>query len=328
MFDLISIGDTVIDTFVPLDDASVNTQAKLPLLCLPLGLKVPMGDPVSLIGGNAANATVAASRLGLKTAIYTNIGKKEIDVADERIMLNFKKEKVDTRYVIHNSDFSTSHNILLEFKGERTILTHHHEWRYQLPDLDQTKWVYLTSLAPNFILTNIVEQILIYLERTAAKLFFQPGTFQIKAGVKKNTKLLSISQVLILNLEEAEKLLGKESEGKVKVKSLLKELFNLGPKNVVITNGVDGSYGFDGENYFKLEIFPANLLQKTGAGDAYASATLAGLFYGNSLPEAMRWGAANAASVIEQIGPQAGLLTYNQMKEKLKENKKIIAKEI
>ena len=42
----------------------------------------------------------------------------------------------------------------------------------------------------------------------------------------------------------------------------------------------------------------------------------------------MRWGGANSANKIEQIGPQAGLLTYNQMMEKLKTNSKIVAKEI
>ncbi len=66
----------------------------------------------------------------------------------------------------------------------------------------------------------------------------------------------------------------------------------------------------------------------TGAGDAYATGLLVGLFRGNRLSEAMRWGAANGAAVVERIGAQTGLLTYGQMQEKLKENSKIIAREI
>ena len=46
------------------------------------------------------------------------------------------------------------------------------------------------------------------------------------------------------------------------------------------------------------------------------------------LKEAIRWGAANGASVVEHIGPQAGLLSYTKMQEKLKENSKIVAREI
>ena len=66
----------------------------------------------------------------------------------------------------------------------------------------------------------------------------------------------------------------------------------------------------------------------TGAGDAYGTGVVAAFCYGKSLAEAMRWGAANGASVVEQIGPQAGLLTYDQMQEKLKENSKIVARDI
>ncbi len=66
----------------------------------------------------------------------------------------------------------------------------------------------------------------------------------------------------------------------------------------------------------------------TGAGDAYSTGLLAGLFHGKNLAEAMRWGAANGAAVVEHIGAQTGLLTLHQMQEKLKENSKIIAKDI
>ena len=66
----------------------------------------------------------------------------------------------------------------------------------------------------------------------------------------------------------------------------------------------------------------------TGAGDAYATGTLAGLIHGKPLEEAMRWGAANSASVVEQMGSTPGLLSLNKMEEMLKEHKKITAKEV
>ena len=109
---------------------------------------------------------------------------------------------------------------------------------------------------------------------------------------------------------------------------------------VEFPNGKRGIYGlvekddfsliipFDGEKFYQLGLFQANLKEMTGAGDAYATGVIAGLFHGKDLPEAMRWGAANGAAVVEQIGPQAGLLTLHQMQERLKENSKIVAKEI
>jgi len=114
----------------------------------------------------------------------------------------------------------------------------------------------------------------------------------------------------------------------VEKKKLLKSLLELGPKMLVVTDGVEGSYGYDGEEYYKLEIFPAKLVDMTGAGDSFATGVLAGLFYGKDLKEAMRWGAANGASVVEQIGPQTGLLTYDILQKKLKENSKITPREL
>ena len=131
-----------------------------------------------------------------------------------------------------------------------------------------------------------------------------------------------------MNEEEAKRILGYQDEEDIAIKKLLKGLCDLGPRMIIITDGEEGSYGFDGSKYYHLGIFPAKLLEMTGAGDGYATGVLAGLFYGKDLPEAMRWGAANGAAVVEQIGPQAGLLTYDKMQEKLKENSKIIAKEI
>lgn len=327
MFDLISIGDVVIDTFIPLIDAEVeaNHNGTDRKLCLRYGDKIPVGPSISMVAGNAANNAVGSARLKLKTAIYTNVGG---DDDGGRIKRKFKEEGIDNRYVVVNEDLPSNHHVVLDFKGERTILIYHQPWKYHFPELDRTRWVYFTSLSPSFIESDLEEQLTIYLERTGAKLLYNPGTFQIKNGVKKDRKLLSLTEIFIVNVEEAKLILGfKESEN-INTKKLLKGIMDLGPRMVIVTDGEKGSYGSDGENFYQLGIFPAKLVEMTGSGDAYATGVLAGLFYGKSLPEAMRWGSANGASVVEQVGPQAGLLSYNQMQEKLKENSKIMAKEL
>lgn len=323
MFDLITIGDVVVDTIIPMPQAEILEKKGVKMLSVPLGIKVPVEQSVSVVGGNAANSAVGSSRLGLKTAIYTNVGNKDDDRDDDRIKAKLKKEKVDLRYVVEIDDLPSNHNIVLSYQKERTILIHHQPWKFNLPDLDRAKWVYLTSMSPSYIESNVIDQLINYLERSRARLVYQPGTFQIKQGVKKQARLLSLCEAFFVNLEEAKILLGHEVSENIPVKKLLKGLADLGPKMVVITDGSEGSYGYEGEGYYELGIFPAKLVEMTGAGDSYATGTMAGLFHGNNLAESMRWGAANAASVIEQIGPQAGLLTNQQMQEKLKSNPKI-----
>ncbi len=325
MFDLISVGDSVIDTFIPLKDAEVIEKDGERKLLLRYGDKIPVGDSTVLVAGNAANNAVGASRLKLKTAIYVNVGN---DHDGLRIKDKLKEEGIDIRYVVRNETLPSNHHIVLNFKGERTILIYHQPWKYNLPELERSKWIYFTSLSPTFVESNLLSQLTNYLERTSANLLYNPGTFQIKAGVRKNPRLLSLTKIFIVNVEEAKIILGHPEGENIPIKKLLKSIVDLGPQMVVITDGGEGSYGFDGQNYYSLRIFPAKLVEMTGSGDGFATGTLAGLFHGKDLPEAMRWGAANGASVVEQVGPQAGLLTYHAMQEKLKENSKIVAKEI
>lgn len=297
-------------------------------LLLRYGDKIPVGSSVSLVAGNAANNAVGSARLKLNTAIYTNVGNKDDDEADFRIKAKFKKEGVDIRYVVENADLVSNHHIVLNYKGERTILIYHQPWKFKLPDLDKTRWVYLTSMSPSYADSNVIQELIKYLERVGARLAYQPGTFQLKQGLKKSARLLSLAEIFFVNLEEAKSFLGYGSAENIPIKKLLKGLADHGPKKVVITDGSAGSYGYESDKYFKLGIFPAKLVEMTGSGDAYATGTVAGLIQGQDLPKAMRWGAANGASVVEQVGPQAGLLTLNQMEEKLSKNSKIVSKEI
>lgn len=328
MFDLITIGDTVIDTYLPIDDAQILEKDDVKYLGLKYGFKIPVEEGVSMVAGNAANNAIGAARLKLKTAIYTNVGNKGDDQDDNRIKAKLKKEGVDIRYIVETDDLPSNHNIVLSFRGERTILVHHQPYKFELPDLEKSRWVYLTSMAPNYIDTPVINQLLNYLERSGGKLAFQPGTFQVKLGSKKQHRILSMTEFFVLNIEEAIHFLGHPEKNPIPIKDLLLQLHELGPKKVVITDGGKGSFGFDGEKYFQMECFPARLLEMTGAGDAYATGVVAGLIHGLPLEEAMRWGAANSAAVVEEMGSTTGLLSLNKMEERLKENKKVIAKEI
>ena len=91
----------------------------------------------------------------------------------------------------------------------------------------------------------------------------------------------------------------------------------LGPKTVVLTDGRKGAYSYGWGGYLYITEFPGPRLEATGAGDAFTTAYVAALAYNLSHTEALRWGPVNAGSVVQQIGPQAGLLTKEQILTKL-----------
>ncbi len=322
MFDVISIGDSTIDTLIRIHDASIKCDLDQQncQICLSYGDKIPVDQLIHLVAGNAANNAVGCARLGLKVGIYTHVGG---DRSGKEILTKLISEGVDKSYMITEKDMESNFSAVLTYQGERTILVYHQNWQYRLPDLDKTKWLYYTSVGESFTESSIVDDVVRFVSRTGAKLFYNPGTYQLKIGVKKYPQLLSLSEVFIVNLTEARKILGVVEDTKISIKKLLKSLLDLGPHNVIITDSVNGSWAGDGKQYFEMGIFPAEKVETTGAGDGFATGVLAALILGNDLAEAMRWGSANAAGVVEFVGPQAGLLTIDKIKIILKESSKL-----
>jgi len=311
-FDLITIGDSTIDTFIRIHDATVECDINHQecKICVKYGDKIPVDSIAHGVAGNAANVAVGCSKLGLRTAIYTNLGD---DDHGKNIKQVLERENVANDYVEVHSGKDSNLSVVLTFQGERTIFVYHQDWDYRLPNLVDASWIYLTSMAESFSNSNIMDEVYHYIAKSKAKLAFGPGTFQLKANVKRYPKILEKCEVIFSNLEEAKRILEISESEIVNERDLLSRIHLLGPKTVVITDGANGSYVSDGNRNLKIGIFPTKLVEKTGAGDAYASGFMAAIISRMPLEEAMTWGAINAASVIVETGTQNGLLTKEQL---------------
>ena len=91
----------------------------------------------------------------------------------------------------------------------------------------------------------------------------------------------------------------------------------IGPKTVIVTDGPNGAYAYDGTNAFFMPPYPDPKppVERTGAGDAFASTLAVALALGKTLEEALIWAPINSASVVQDIGAQRGLLTQKQLQE-------------
>src|SRR3989344_9321773 len=100
MFDLISIGDSTVDVFLELHEASVNCEIdpKECKLILDYADKIPVERMTRVAAvGNAANNAIGSARLGLKTALYTLVG----DDSEGREMRDvFLRERVASDYIV------------------------------------------------------------------------------------------------------------------------------------------------------------------------------------------------------------------------------------
>lgn len=318
--DVLCIGDVVTDAFIKLlDDRAAtyqNEQGKW--LTMPFGMKVPF-DHAEVIEavGNAANAAVCFARLGFNSGLVANVGSDSFG----RDMINaLHKNDVDTRFVHVNPKKISNYHYVLWYKEERTILIKHEEYDYRWPRFrtnDIPKWVYFSSISKNAI-DEYHDHVADWLEdNPEVRLAFQPGTFQMEAGVERLRQLYGRTEVLILNREEAVYVTGGNYDD---VHDLLNRLHGIGPRIVVITDGPSGAYASDGENRFQMPPYPdpAPPFERTGAGDAFASTFVAAIMKGSNLEGALQWAPINSMNVVQHTGAQAGLLTENELSDYLR----------
>lgn len=323
MYDIITIGDITIDVFIEPEEVTVlcDVLKDRCQLCFSYADKIPVKSKHKVVAvGNAANLAVGASRLGLKTAIYTNIGN---DDDGQECLGKLKAEGVSTEYVVTDDRRGTNYSTVINVKGERTILVYHEDRDYKLPPITKAKWVYFSSIADGE--DDVQREILRYVAESGAKLGFNPGTYQMKKGLEKLKPVIAASHVLILNEEEGERLVGEQKD----IPTLLRKLHEEGPKIVVITDGPDGSYAYDGNDMFYQTIYDQPVVERTGAGDSYSTGFIAALCCEDgNIEEAMRWGTFNSASVIQAIGAQEKLLHKEEMRAFLNEHPEIRPKKI
>lgn len=309
--ELLSLGDASLDVFVNPSETETLCQLddKQELICLKFGDKIPVKTLEFSVGGNAANNSVGTRRLGVKSAVVLTLGVDEI--ADQ-IINKLRKEGVDTTFVFKQPATASNYSTIINFAGERTILSYKSPRSYEFPvKLPSTPWVYLTSMGDSF--QPFYNHVIDFLGKNPnTKLGFNPGSRQLRADPKTLTPIMQKTTVIFINRKEAE-MLTNFGKSRGKEKELLQAMSKLGPKTVVITDGAGGSYIFDGTRFVKAGVLPIDAHERTGAGDAFGSGCLSALIKGKTLEEALMWGTVNSGSVIGYTGSQRGLLTENDL---------------
>lgn len=316
-YDFIGIGDIVTDAFIRLLDTGthIDIDHGRREICMHFADKIPYEDVwVVPAVGNSANASTAAARLGLASALVANIGD---DYFGKECLDALSKNNVALDFIRTHKGRKTNYHYVLWFQDDRTILVKHEEYEYELPDIGEPKWIYLSSLGGNSLPFH--DKIMEYLKaHPDIKLAFQPGTYQMKFGKEALKDFYDRANIFFCNREEAQRILETKEDN---IKNLLSSIAALGPKITVITDGKKGAYAYDGNVFLFMPAYPDPKppYERTGAGDAFSSTVTAALALDLDFKTALRWGPISSMSVVQQVGAQAGLLTREKLEEYLKQ---------
>lgn len=311
MFNLITIGDALVDTHVFIDNATLECDINQQncQLCLNYASKIPITHSFQSLGGNAANVALGTSRLNLKTAILSSIGN---DASGNMIREELTKQKINTSLLSVDKKIPTRYSVVLNFKQERTILSYHQKRNYSFPKkFPTTDWIYYSSLSEGY--ENFQEKLLTFLDKHKnISLSYNPGSIQLQnlALVKK---VIARTNILILNLEEAKTILDLDVKKEESIKYLIQRLLNLGAMEVAITDSKQGAWAGNTTNIWHCAGIPVEVVSKTGAGDAFSSGYLAARFYKKNIDTALNWGIVSSAHIISSPGSKKIPLNKKEM---------------
>lgn len=318
-FDVLCIGKTTVDQFLMLNPHTIkfHLDPRTGFLSFKHGEKIDVEKFDFCLGGNATNVAIGLSRLGLSAALCSEVGDDEFSV---KINNELEKEKIDRSYMVFTKNTQSSFSVIINYRGERTIFMQRMERAHKFNfENISTNYIFLTSLEKEW--QEPYMQVISYLVKNGCKLVFNPGTLQLHEGKELVLRVLKHTDILFVNKEEAEELvLGherrKRDNDRKYIRELLSQLQKKGPKTVVVTNGRYGSHSIDENgNFFYEGLYSAEVVERTGAGDAYTTAFLAAMIYQKSIKEAMKWGAINSSSVVNKVGAVAGLMTKESMEK-------------
>lgn len=325
--DCLVIGGATEDLMFYTDEAVIvkNPNAKditrQKLIGFEYGAKLAAQAAHFTLGGGAQNVAVALAKLGLRAGILTAIGG---DGMGEEIRRNLKQYKIDQTLVKFYPHDRSSFSFIVntgQFK-EHVIFTYrgaNYLIKITPADLQKvrTGWYYITSLQGDNWRGNL-RTVFDSASKRKVKVAWNPGGTQLMAGYNYLKKYIKETEVFNVNKDEAIELVVSYGKKTNSAEKLLMTIHSWGAKLVVITDGANGAYAFDGRKIYYRRAPNIKGINTTGAGDSFGSAFVWGIMELKDISLALRAGIINSNNVITEIGAQNGLLTARQIKNQLK----------
>jgi len=255
-------------------------------------------------GGSAANTAAGLARLGVKTGF---IGKVANDLEGQLLLEDFRREGVNIDGIIVSGDGRSGVVMgYVDERGERALYVDpgvNNSLGFEEIDLEyagSTRFLHLTSFVgdkPFIAQKRLVEA----LSGKGVKVSFDPGDIYARKGLAALKPIMERCFIVFPNENELRLLTGEGYENGSKA------LIKLGVSIVAVKLGGMGCYVTDGEESHLIEPYKVEVVDTTGAGDAFCTGFLYGLINNKGLRECGKLGNFVASRCITKIGARKGL---------------------
>ncbi len=273
-----------------------------------------------LTGGCAANVAVNIARQGITVRTLGRVGR---DAFGDFIRDDLRRLGVDTGGIAVSEQEPSSQTMILLCRGEdrRFVHTFGANREFVVSDISEASlegaevlYVGGYLVLPGFNPAELASRFADCRRRGMRTVL----DVVIPTGFESSGELDAVlphTDIFLPNNDEAEILTGE-----IDPVRQAKALLDRGVGTVVITLGSDGLLFSDGGEFWRAGHFPVEVIDQTGAGDAFCAGLISGLVEGMSLAAAIHYGSALGMSCVRSIGCYQGVFTAAEARVFLREN--------
>ena len=292
---------------------SSNTDMVVKTSHLPAGGETVLGGDFFMnAGGKGANQAVAAARYGNRVVFVAKTGD---DLFGRQVRKSMAEDGIVTDYVFVDKEHPSGVALItIDKDAENCIVVAGGANMYLSPaDIDTAAEEILKADVVLMQLESPIETVA-YAARMAAKAGIPVILNPAPAPAETLSEALLKDLFLITpNRSEASRISGIEVTDMESAHRAAKAIHEMGPKNVIITLGSDGSLVYDGSVFMRVEALKVEAVDTTAAGDTYNGVLASVIAEGKSLIEAVREANIAGAISVTRMGAQPAAPTREEI---------------
>jgi sugar/nucleoside kinase (ribokinase family) len=274
---------------------------------------VTTGDFLFQPGGCAANSAIGLGRLGLRASVCGRVGD---DLFGTTLEEDLAGRGIDTRLVRRTPGYGTSKTVILPVAGEdrRFVHTFGANAALTAADVPETalEAAEVVYVGGYLVLPGLRQDELAQRFEAARAV----GTTILLDVVAPADRELSLDDVRLLlpltdcflpNEDEARALTGEHDPRRQAERFLV-----AGARSVVIKRGARGALVCSAEEEYEMPAPPVDVVEPSGAGDAFAAGLILGILEGWELEHQVRFASVMGGSACTALGCWAGTFTRAQ----------------
>jgi len=299
--DLLTVGELLID-MIPLDyDDNFECH-----------------NYQKFFGGSPSNIAMNVKKLGIDSLVASAVGKdglgmflinhlhnsgidtgcvQKVDASTSMVVVT-KSQSTPIPIFYRGADYHLAYNTVLEESLLNSKIVHFSCWPISMVPVRQTIERVLEEARKNDILVGFDPN-------------YHPMIWQKEEdGVAFVKSIIAKVDIVKPSEDDAERLFGKDTP-----ENQIEKFLNLGAKLVIMTLGKDGAIVSNGVETMKFASPATEVVDTTGAGDAFWSGFYTAVVQGYTIREALKLGFAVSAYKLKYMGAVVNLPKLEVMKE-------------